>query len=363
MLVSEPLPGTRHGRVALHVGALLDAHVRRGRLGVVLSNDSGFILARSPDTVRGPDVAFVSRKRYDSVQDLVRAFPGSPDLAVEVLSPSNTPAAIHAKVGDYLAAGTRCVWVIDPEDETVAVYRSLLSPRVLTETDALEGEDVVPGFAKGLGLFGSDNGRAASWNRRIFCLAARGALDIPSSSRPWQRSPVDGPGPPGERNPALSTRRTAPRARQGQTEMDEGSSLLSHDRQGDPLPDRDRRPRGADPDGTGDLRDRGHEHPVLAVPGLPPELAAARSGPARRSPSRRGATHARSTPSIGRATPGPASARRITTSGVAIARKGARRRSGFIRPTRTSSSRGSPTAASGRRRTAERPGRRSAISR
>lgn len=146
MLVSEPLPGSRHGRVALQMGALLNAHVRRKRLGVVFGNDSGFILSRTPDTVRGPDVSFVSRARYEASKDLVGAFPGAPDLAVEVLSPSNTPAAIHAKVGDYLAAGTRLVWVIDPASETVAVYRSLLSPRILSEGDVLEGEDAVPGF-------------------------------------------------------------------------------------------------------------------------------------------------------------------------------------------------------------------------
>ena len=146
MLVSEPLPGSRHGRVATRMAALLDAHVRRSRLGVVFSNDSGFILSRSPDTVRGPDVAFVSRERFAGSENLVGAFPGPPDLAVEVLSPSNTPSAIHAKVGDYLAAGARCVWVIDPEAEAVVVYRSLLLPRTLTETDLLDGEDVVPGF-------------------------------------------------------------------------------------------------------------------------------------------------------------------------------------------------------------------------
>ena len=146
LLVSEPLPGTRHGRVAARVAELLGAHARRHRLGVVISNDSGFILSRSPDTVRGPDVSFVSRERFESVGDRSTAFPGPPDLAVEVLSPSNTPAGIHAKVADYLAAGTRCVWVLDTGTETVVVYRSLLSPRTSTATDTLEGGDVVPGF-------------------------------------------------------------------------------------------------------------------------------------------------------------------------------------------------------------------------
>ena len=146
VLVSEPLPGFRHGRVAARVAELLATHVRRHRLGVVIGNDSGFILSRAPDTVRGPDVSFVSRARFERVGDVTRAFPGAPDLAVEVLSPSNTPAGVRAKVADYLAAGTHCVWVIDTEAETVTTYRSLLFPCTLAAEDTLEGEDVVPGF-------------------------------------------------------------------------------------------------------------------------------------------------------------------------------------------------------------------------
>ena len=146
VLIAEPVPGYRHGRVAFRVAELLGAHVRKLRLGIVATNDSGFILSRSPDTVRGPDVSFVSRERFESVGDLVTAFPGAPDLAIEVLSPSNTPAGIHAKVADYLAAGARAVWVVDGETKTVVAYRSLLSPRTLLPGDVLEGEDVVPGF-------------------------------------------------------------------------------------------------------------------------------------------------------------------------------------------------------------------------
>lgn len=146
MLVSEPLPGFRHGRVMAAVADILRTHVRTHRLGVVLAGDSGFILARTPDTVRGPDVAFVSTDRIGDSGDSVRAFAGAPDLAVEVLSPSNTPAGLRAKVADYLAAGARCVWIVDPEARTVTVYASLLSPHVLAEEELLDGGDVIPGF-------------------------------------------------------------------------------------------------------------------------------------------------------------------------------------------------------------------------
>lgn len=147
LLVSEPLPGFRQGVVASRIASRLTQHVERHRLGVVLSNDSGFVLARSPDTVRGPDVAFVRKGRYEHLDDPTKAFNGAPDLAVEVLSPSNTPASVHAKVADYLAAGTRLVWVLSPDARTVTVHRSLLQPQLRRAEDALEGEDVVPGFA------------------------------------------------------------------------------------------------------------------------------------------------------------------------------------------------------------------------
>jgi Uma2 family endonuclease len=153
MLVSEPAPGFRHGHVVAAIAELLRAHVKKHRLGVVLAGDSGFILARKPDTVRAPDVAFVSKKRFERSGDTVKAFAESPDLAVEVLSPSNTPAAMHAKVADYLAAGTRCVWVVDPEAQAVTVYASLLSPRRLGEDETLDGGDVVPGFRARVGEF------------------------------------------------------------------------------------------------------------------------------------------------------------------------------------------------------------------
>jgi len=146
LLICEPRPGFRHGRIVATITEMLVTHVRPRRLGVVLAGDSGFILARKPDTLRGPDVAFVSYDRFERSGDTVGAFAGAPDLAVEVLSPSNTATGMHAKVADYLAAGTRRVWVVDPEVHAVTVYASLLWPQVLREDELLEGDDVIPGF-------------------------------------------------------------------------------------------------------------------------------------------------------------------------------------------------------------------------
>jgi Uma2 family endonuclease len=150
-LVSEPLAGGRHGLVVAAVAEILRAYVKKHRLGVVFAGDSGFVLARKPDTVRGPDVAFVSKHRIEQMGVPVKAFAGAPDLAVEVASPSNTPVAMHAKVADYLAAGTARVWVVDPEERTITVYAALLSPRVLRENETLDGDEVVRGFQARVG--------------------------------------------------------------------------------------------------------------------------------------------------------------------------------------------------------------------
>jgi len=158
-LLSEPAPGARHGYSAIRMAYLLEAHVERHGLGVVLGNDTGFVLARSPDTVRGPDVSFVAREKLGGRRLPVGPFPGAPDLAVEILSPSNTPASIRAKVADYLAAGTRLVWVVDPAARRVTAYRSLLAPRTLDETHTLDGEEVVPGFSSGIDQLFEREGR------------------------------------------------------------------------------------------------------------------------------------------------------------------------------------------------------------
>src|SRR5690606_9864068 len=117
------------------------------RLGVVLTCDTGFVLHRKPDTVRAPDVAFVSHERYRAFGDEVSALPGPPDIAIEVLSPSDTFAKVHAKVADYLAAGTPLVWVVDPDQRQVRSYRNLLQPQITTEPGELNADDLLPDFS------------------------------------------------------------------------------------------------------------------------------------------------------------------------------------------------------------------------
>lgn len=138
-LLREPLPMPRHARIAARIAALLDLWARRERTGVVCAGDPGFVLARDPDTVRGPDVAFVSRDRWDA-SDETRRFSGAPDLAVEVLSPGNSRKEMRRKVIDYLSAGARAVWIFDPDATAVEIHLPGSAPRRLERGDVLTDE-------------------------------------------------------------------------------------------------------------------------------------------------------------------------------------------------------------------------------
>ena len=145
VLLSEPPAGGEHGRVEVRIAVILERFVRAHDLGVVYA-DTGFLLARAPDTVRAPDVAFVSRARALALRGIATYLPLAPDLAIEIVSPNDRPMDVHAKVADYLTAGTRLVWVVDPATRTVVAYRRLLAPTRIARTGLLDGEDVLPGF-------------------------------------------------------------------------------------------------------------------------------------------------------------------------------------------------------------------------
>jgi Uma2 family endonuclease len=138
--------GHKHGRLAMRIATPLDTHVTSNKLGTVYAAETGFFISRDPDTVRAPDVAFVSQKRLDEVGDVEGYWPGAPDLAVEVISPSDTYAEVEEKVLEWLEAGTRMVVVVNPRKNAVTVYRSLTEIVVLTEEDQLDGGDIVAGW-------------------------------------------------------------------------------------------------------------------------------------------------------------------------------------------------------------------------
>jgi Uma2 family endonuclease len=138
--------GDEHGVVTMHLAGPLYGHVKRNNLGRVYAAETGFKLESDPDTVRAPDIAFISAGRLLNAQQVKGYRPGAPDLVVETLSPSDTIRIIEGKVQQWLEAGALLVWVVSPKLRAVTVYRSLTDVIVLTEKDTLDGADVVPGF-------------------------------------------------------------------------------------------------------------------------------------------------------------------------------------------------------------------------
>jgi Uma2 family endonuclease len=138
--------GDEHGDITMELAALLHRHVKENRLGKIYAEETGFKLESDPDTVRAPDIAFVTRDRFEKTGRLRGFRSGAPDLAVEVLSPGDRVSRVEGKVAQWLEGGARMVWVVSPRLHTVTVYRSLTDIVTLTENDKLDGADVVPGF-------------------------------------------------------------------------------------------------------------------------------------------------------------------------------------------------------------------------
>ena len=146
MLVVHEPPGYEHGRITAELALILGKYIKEKGSGQLVVGDTGFQVASGPDTVRGPDLAFIRTERVPDPQ--THGFPVlGPDLVVEVLSPSDRPGAILAKVGDWLEGGARLVWIIDPARRLVRIYRQDGTESVKAENELLDGEDVLPGFS------------------------------------------------------------------------------------------------------------------------------------------------------------------------------------------------------------------------
>lgn len=138
--------GHSHGREGNRVNVSMSNHVYANDLGETYLAETGFILARSPDHVRAPDVAFVRKERADAARDVLGFFPGVADLAVEVISPNDLYTEVDEKVADWLEHGARMVIVVNPRNRTVRVHTpgGVIE---LTEAGMLDGGDVVPGWS------------------------------------------------------------------------------------------------------------------------------------------------------------------------------------------------------------------------
>src|SRR5690348_2883666 len=148
-LVAREPAGSLHGLVAAKIALALGVFAKETDAGGVFAAETGFHLASNPDTVRAPDVAFVSRERMAAAQTAGYAAL-APDLVVGVLSPGDRAGEVLAKVADWLSAGTRLVWVVDPERRVARVYRGDGTEAEVRQGEALDGEEVLRGFTCGL---------------------------------------------------------------------------------------------------------------------------------------------------------------------------------------------------------------------
>ena len=145
-LIEMAPPGGIHGGIAANLVAALHPYVRQNNLGQIMV-ETGYNLERDPDTVRAPDVSFIRAERV-SPEGLPRGFvTGAPDLAVEVVSPSDTAAEVEAKVHDYLRSGTQRVWVVYSSTRRIVTYSVDGSVRWYHEGDSLQDEELLPGFS------------------------------------------------------------------------------------------------------------------------------------------------------------------------------------------------------------------------
>ena len=144
LVVMTPAGG-RHGEITLAIGAIVRGYAKEHDLGRVVSNDTGVFTRRDPDTVLVPDIAFWRRTRLPEMPEgFVEV---TPDLVVEVVSPTDTQAHLHQKVLEYLDHEVVLVWVVDPKTRTATVYKSRQDVSILGESDDIDGREVLPGFS------------------------------------------------------------------------------------------------------------------------------------------------------------------------------------------------------------------------
>ena len=131
--------------VAAYINGCLFIHIRPRMLGRLYGADGAYVLRQNPDTVLIPDLSFVRADRVPPRDEQIKFFRFPPDLAVEVLSPSNRRVDIDRKIAIYREAGVPLVWLVDPFKQTVEIFTPT-AERTLTVADTLDGGNVLPGF-------------------------------------------------------------------------------------------------------------------------------------------------------------------------------------------------------------------------
>lgn len=137
--------GTEHGKIALWISRILATHIAVNALGDTFVAETGFLIESDPDTVRAPDFAFIAAARLQSPTPK-GFFHGAPDLAIEVLSPSDRIIEVEDKIQQWLTAGCRQVWIVSPTRQTITIHQNSAQPQVLHPNDDIQSPDLLPGF-------------------------------------------------------------------------------------------------------------------------------------------------------------------------------------------------------------------------
>jgi len=144
-LVRSPKNNYQHGDICAQLLIALRTYAQNHKLGAVWDSSTGFWMHNR--NCRAPDVSFVSKARLKGFKRSARQFfPGAPDLAVEVLAPSNTAAEINARLEDFFNSGTQLAWIVHPEEQFVEVCHSPTQRRILGPGAVLDGQELLPGF-------------------------------------------------------------------------------------------------------------------------------------------------------------------------------------------------------------------------
>ena len=145
-LINVGNSGIEHGNLGAFLAGAIEFHVRSRKLGATCDSSTAFTMKSG--NRRSPDVSFVSKERLQGLKRLPKGYlQGAPDLAVEIISPSNTFEEIHDKIVEYFDNGSKLVWVIHPDEKSVLVYHRPEPDRLLKAADSLDGEAVIPDFS------------------------------------------------------------------------------------------------------------------------------------------------------------------------------------------------------------------------
>ncbi len=150
-LIEVPTPGAIHNVIADSIHHLLRGFVTERRLGIVFGDNMGYVLHRGPDTVPIPDVSFVAWEHVPETGIPEGSWLIPPDLAVEVVSPSDRANDVYDKAREYVESGVRIVWVLWPKRRAVSVHTRDEKTAELGPDDTLDGDDVLPGFSVRVG--------------------------------------------------------------------------------------------------------------------------------------------------------------------------------------------------------------------